>query len=916
MNKSARKKIRETDKLSNYTFLKTIGKGTFGKVKLGIHKPTGEQVAIKILEKSKIQNKRDLERIEKEIKYLKLFNHPNIVKIYEIIEDDTNFYIIMEYVSGGELFTYIVNQQKLDEKEASFFYSQIIHIIQEIHQKNICHRDIKPENLLLTSNKTLKIIDFGLSNEYKDLLDTPCGSPCYASPEIIRGNKYSGVAIDLWASGIILFSMLCGYLPFDDKDNDILFYKILECKVIFPKNNECNLSNEAKDLIKKILIPNPAKRITLDEILNHPFLIYGNKRYKEKVNTGIFKQDELIINYMINEMKIPNENDIIRKCIANNKHNSYTTTFNLLKKKYIEGRLNYSYSKNPTPVNFNTINNDRRTRDFYTNRLVKKNMLNGRYKEIEDKKTINEKNNPQNNISLAKDIGNIIKKKVSENNNNIIIINNTDSSIHQPIKMNSLIYSIINENRTTRKTETNNSVNNRNRIRKLNKIIDTSISFEKRSNERFNAFNASRNKDNNSKNRMQSQSPTNAIRFSALIKGKHARPKKYLNSSYNNNDSFIYSTNTMNFPNNVTTNVNCLTIDAMSNDLGKQKRINTDLIDVNYCENKNDSNDYKKKENSKLYVKNLVRLASSKKELKHTVENSREKDIKGMTTKNFYKHRQLLNSIDMSTKENNGNSIRSINVIIDESTNKMTNNNIKDSNLYRFLEGCTNTKPTRKYHFKLRDIQFNTNNNSMNPNLENNYINTSPNLKGSDDLEKFSRNRVKSNDNDNNDTERTKTKTGKTKGLSSLLDECLNYNSNEHLNVTERGNVNKTVVNENQYSNKKVRAYERTAIKPYSRKLLSSNKKMKTEYLLVSVNMTSYKIFILINKFCKKEGFNFIKDNFKYTIFLDDERENSFKVEIRLKEKNNNYEIKMIHNTGNESITHECMKNLLFTIMK
>ena len=129
MNKSARKKIRETDKLSNYTFLKTIGKGTFGKVKLGIHKPTGEQVAIKILEKSKIQNKRDLERIEKEIKYLKLFNHLNIVKIYEIIEDDTNFYIIMEYVSGGELFTYIVNQQKLDEKEASFFYSQIIHII-------------------------------------------------------------------------------------------------------------------------------------------------------------------------------------------------------------------------------------------------------------------------------------------------------------------------------------------------------------------------------------------------------------------------------------------------------------------------------------------------------------------------------------------------------------------------------------------------------------------------------------------------------------------------------------------------------------------------------------------------------------------------------------------------------------------
>ena len=184
----------------------------------------------------------------------------------------------------------------------------------------------------------------------------------------------------------------------------------------------------------------------------------------------------------------------------------------------------------------------------------------------------------------------------------------------------------------------------------------------------------------------------------------------------------------MNITNNVTTNVNCLTIE---NNLKKQKRKNTDLIDVNFFENKNDSNDYKKKVMSKLYVKNLVRLASSKKDLKQIVENSREKDTKGLTSENFYTHRQLINSVDMTNKENNGNSIRSINVILDESNSKTVNNNYnannkKDSNLYRFLEGCTNTKPTRKYHFRLRDIQFNTNNISANQNLENNYINTSP----------------------------------------------------------------------------------------------------------------------------------------------------------------------------------------------
>ena len=224
--------------LENYNFIKTIGKGTFGKVKLALHTPTKEQVAIKILEKSKIKSKRDLERIEKEIKYLKMFNNPNIIKIYQIKEDEKNFYIVMEYVQGGELFNYIVSNKHLDENEASFFYSQIIHIIQEIHKHKICHRDMKPENLLLTQNKTIKLIDFGLSNEYEDLLETPCGSPCYASPEIIQGKKYSGVAIDLWASGIILFSMLCGYLPFDDKDNEVLFRKILKCKYEFPKNKK------------------------------------------------------------------------------------------------------------------------------------------------------------------------------------------------------------------------------------------------------------------------------------------------------------------------------------------------------------------------------------------------------------------------------------------------------------------------------------------------------------------------------------------------------------------------------------------------------------------------------------------------------------------------------------------------------
>ena len=158
-----------TDKnlISNYKYIKTIGEGTFGKVKLAIHIITGEKVAIKILQKNLIRDQNEYERIEREIKYLKLFSHPNIIQIYEVIENITSFYIVMEYAQGGELFNYIVEKEKLSEKESSFYFYQIIQGVKEIHSKNICHRDIKPENLLFTKNKILKIIDFGLSSEYE-----------------------------------------------------------------------------------------------------------------------------------------------------------------------------------------------------------------------------------------------------------------------------------------------------------------------------------------------------------------------------------------------------------------------------------------------------------------------------------------------------------------------------------------------------------------------------------------------------------------------------------------------------------------------------------------------------------------------------------------------------------------------------
>ena len=226
-------------------------------------------------------DKDDVVRLKREFDMLSKFNHPNVILVTEIFESTDSYYSVMEYCEKGELFNYIVNKNRLSENETSFFYFQIINGLEYIHSLGIVHRDLKPENLLISKEHLLKIIDFGLSNYFTEgqteLLSTPCGSPCYASPEMVAGKKYDGMKIDVWSTGIILFAMLCGYLPFEDKNNDVLFDKILECKIEFPDF----LSEDAKDLINKILVVDPEERITIKEIKKHKFYLKGKKFFDE-----------------------------------------------------------------------------------------------------------------------------------------------------------------------------------------------------------------------------------------------------------------------------------------------------------------------------------------------------------------------------------------------------------------------------------------------------------------------------------------------------------------------------------------------------------------------------------------------------------------------------------------------------------
>ena len=308
---------------------KKIGQGTFATVRLATHIKTNEIVAIKILDKEKMKEI-DKIRSNREIKILKKMRHRNIVHLYNDINTEKLIYLIMEYVKGKELLAYINEKNKLNENESCYYFQQIISGIEYLEKLKIVHRDIKLENIIIEDNKNIKILDFGLSNFYQknNILYSSCGSLCYASPEMVEGKKYSGSCVDIWPSGIVLFAMLCGYLPFTDSNEQKLFKKIVEGKLYFPHY----LSEQAKDLLNKVLTKDPLKRITINKIKKHPWFNLNNP--KITMSPG----------FLINEIVIPIDLDIINKMVniygynekeieidlLKNKHNNRTTTYYLL----------------------------------------------------------------------------------------------------------------------------------------------------------------------------------------------------------------------------------------------------------------------------------------------------------------------------------------------------------------------------------------------------------------------------------------------------------------------------------------------------------------------------------------------------------------------------------------------------------
>mmetsp|Transcript_22900 Transcript_22900/g.53437 ORF Transcript_22900/g.53437 Transcript_22900/m.53437 type:complete len:342 (+) Transcript_22900:28-1053(+) len=257
-----------------YDTHESLGSGAFAVVKRGVHKKTGENVAIKIIDKKAIGA--DMaESLQTEIEILQKVSHPNIIGLKEIFDSSKKLHLVMEMVSGGELFDRIVEKGHYSETDAADLMRAILDGLRYLHGLGIIHRDLKPENLLYATpaeDSPIKIADFGLAKicPQQEIMFTTCGTPGYVAPEILRGEGY-GAEVDTWSCGVILYILLCGFPPFFEESTPALFDLIMKCDYSFPDPYWTNVSDSAKDVISRILVPQPGSRLTIDEILDHPF---------------------------------------------------------------------------------------------------------------------------------------------------------------------------------------------------------------------------------------------------------------------------------------------------------------------------------------------------------------------------------------------------------------------------------------------------------------------------------------------------------------------------------------------------------------------------------------------------------------------------------------------------------------------
>uniref|UniRef100_A0A8C2EN08 non-specific serine/threonine protein kinase n=1 Tax=Cyprinus carpio TaxID=7962 RepID=A0A8C2EN08_CYPCA len=331
----------EQPHIGNYRLLKTIGKGNFAKVKLARHILTGREVSFMKISIENFCFFCLLFQLFREVRIMKILNHPNIVKLFEVIETEKTLYLVMEYASGGEVFDYLVAHGRMKEKEARAKFRQIVSAVQYCHQKHIVHRDLKAENLLLDADMNIKIADFGFSNEFTigNKLDTFCGSPPYAAPELFQGKKYDGPEVDVWSLGVILYTLVSGSLPFDGQNLKELRERVLRGKYRIP----FYMSTDCENLLKRFLVLNPVKRGTLEQIMKDRWINAGSEEDELKpfVEPELDISDQKRIDIMVG---MGYSREEIHESLTRMKYDEITATYLLLGRKSTELEVSDSSS--------------------------------------------------------------------------------------------------------------------------------------------------------------------------------------------------------------------------------------------------------------------------------------------------------------------------------------------------------------------------------------------------------------------------------------------------------------------------------------------------------------------------------------------------------------------------------------------
>ncbi|CAG9313876.1 SNF1-like_3 [Blepharisma stoltei] len=343
--------------IDNYRILGHLGHGTYGQVKLAEHLSSSTNVAIKVLKKRAILEKNMVSKVKREIQVLKLFHHPHIIRLYEVIETPKSLVLVLEYLPGGELYNLIDRYGKLHEEQARNYIQQILSGLAYCHSHRVAHRDIKPENLLLDIHGNVKIADFGLANLMPDgnFLKTSCGTPNYVAPEVISGYRYCGPEADVWSTGVVLFALLAGSLPFDDVSIPALFTKIKSGNFVMPYH----FSEPVKDLIMRMLNPDPIARITIQQIQSHPWLthkvpkhlssnVYIKRKYK--ISEPLI-DEEILQQALVLTRKQGMDKKFARDRILKRKSDSIVVCYEILLDQKLSGSTSkYNITANHTPL--------------------------------------------------------------------------------------------------------------------------------------------------------------------------------------------------------------------------------------------------------------------------------------------------------------------------------------------------------------------------------------------------------------------------------------------------------------------------------------------------------------------------------------------------------------------------------------